>query len=228
MSLRESMVHKLILKKGFTYYPEDEFLVRKVLSFASSENPRVLDVGCGSGHYSFLFEKCGANVVGFDYSTQFIKENKRKADLAGSSVIFITADGNYPEKYFTDPAFDIIFMSGFSLFATEISQPLMEKYLNLLNHNGVLVFIQNSDLRGNIRKTGIRNYSIAQLTDEFSQLNCNIKKVFFYDRHIIGRILHTYAFSDISTACHRLITRLSGLPCNIVMIISRREDEGTF
>lgn len=225
MSLREAIAHKLILKKGFTYYPEDELLVQKVLSFTSSKKPCILDVGCGSGHYAYLFEKYGASVVAFDYNAQFIEESQKRADLAGSTIKFIAADGNYPEKYFRSHVFDVIFMSGFSLFSKEISQPLLERYLNLLNSNGILVFIQNSNLRGNIRKTHIRNYSIAQLSNEFSQLNCNIKKCFFYDRHIIGRILHSYAFSDISTVFHRYITRLSGLPCNIVMIVSRGEDE---
>jgi len=224
MRLREAIAHRLILKKGFTYYPEDEFLVRKILSFASNENPRVLDVGCGNGHYSFLFEKCGANVVAFDYNAHYIEENLKRAELSGSSIKFITADGNYPEKYFPGLVFDIIFMSGFSLFSIEISRPLMEKYLSLLTRNGILVFIQSSNLNGNVRRTHVRNYSIAQLTSAFSQLDCNIEKVFFYDRHILGRILRSYAFSDTSTICHRIITRISGLPCSIVMIISRREE----
>lgn len=222
MSLSESVVHELILRYSFRYYSEDKYLIQKALSFVSRERPSVLDVGCGCGHYSFLFEKYGANVVGFDYNAQLIEEGCREADLASSAVKFIVADGSHPEKYFTDSKFDIIFMSGFSLFATEISRSLMEKYLNLLTPDGILVFIQNSNQRGNIRKTHIRNYSIAQLIDRFSRLNCNIEKVFFYDRHIVGRLLRNYAFSDISTLCHRFITRVSGLPCNIVIIVSRK------
>jgi len=223
MSRSEHLSQRLILQGSFKYYLEDEFLIQKVLSFVSCEEPCVLDVGCGRGHYAFLFEKCGANVIGFDCNVEFIEENRKRADLDGSSVTFITADGSYPEKYFTASCFDVIFMSGFSLFGTNFSRSLMEKYLNLLTHHGVLVFIQNSNLRGDVRKTHWRNYSIGQLSNEFSRLNCNVEKVFFYDRHIIGRILRSYVFSDASTACHRIITRLSGLPCNVVMIISRKE-----
>jgi len=223
MGLSKSIIHKLILTKGFSYYPEDEYLIQKVLSFTSSEKPCVLDVGCGNGHYSFMFKKSGATVVSFDYNVKLIEENLRRASLTGSSIRFMVADGNYPEKFLTESVFDIIFMSSFSPFAIEISRPLMKKHLDLLTHNGILVFIQNSDLGGDIRKTNIRNYSIAQLTDEFSQLDCNIEKVFFYDRHIIGRVLRSYVFSDISTVCHRIITQISSLPCNIVMFISQKE-----
>ena len=155
---------------------------------------------------------------------RFIEENQKRADIAGSSIMFITADGNQPEKYFHDHKFDVIFMSGFSLFSTEIPHPLMEKYLNLLSRNGILVFTHNSNQREDIRKTRWRNYSIAKLSSEFTYLNCNIERIFFYDRHITGRILRSYAFSDISTIFHRIITRFSGLPCNIVMILSRKEE----
>jgi SAM-dependent methyltransferase len=225
MSFGESIIYGFIQKKTFTYYPEDVFLVRKVLSFISKEKPCVLDVGCGNGHYSFLFEKCGANVIGFD-NAQFIEENCRNADLTGSSIKFFTADGNYPEKYFSTSLFDIIFMSGFSLFGTNISQPLMKKYLNLISPDGILVFIQNSNQRGDLRRTQWRNYSIRYLTNEFSELNCNIEKVFFYDRHITGRLLHSYAFSDISTSLHCIISRLTSLPCNILLIVSKEKNGG--
>jgi len=223
MRLNSYIVTQLILRKSFKYYSEDEFLVRKVLSFASSEKPRVLDVGCGNGHYSFLFEICGAEVVGFDYNAQLIEENHRKANLNKSCIQFLTVDGNYPERYFTDTTFDIVFMSGFSLFATDISHQLMNKYLKLLSHNGILVFIQNSDQGGNIRKTHIRNYNIDYLKNEFCQLNCNIENVFFYDRHIAGRVLHQYVFSGISTKVHSIFTKLTRIPCNIVLIISQKE-----
>lgn len=223
MGIPEYVVSKLIAHKAFKYYPDDIFLIKKVLSFVSCEEPRVLDVGCGNGHYSFLFEKCGASVIGFDYNDLLIEVNRQKADQNNSSISFLVADGTHPEKYLSGKMFDIIFMSGFSLFATNIPRQLMRKYIKLLSPNGILVFIQNSNQKGNIRKTGIRNYDINYLINEFMQLNCKIEKAFFYDRHISGRILHFKVFSDISTSIHSALTRFTGLPCNIVLIVSKED-----
>lgn len=224
MVLSEYITSKLIQKKAFTYYEDDIFLIRKILSAIPQEKPHVLDAGCGIRHYSFIFEKCGAEVTAFDYNTQFIEENCNRAISNGSSIHFLLADGRYHEFYFAESQFDMIFMSGFSLFVVDISPPLMEKYLRLLKDNGILVFIQNSNQRENIRRTHIRNYSIAQLKNTFSQLNCTIENAFFYDRHIFRRLFHSYVFSDISTALHQILSRIPGFPCNIVIIVSRRSD----
>jgi len=222
MGLSEYITSKLIQKKAFTYYEEDIFLIKKVLSLIPHQKPRVLDVGCGNGHFSFIFEKCGAKVTAFDYNTQFIEENKKRAISIGSSIQFLWADGRHPEFYFNESEFDMIFMSGFSLFAVDISPPLMEKYFQLLTDNGKLIFIQNSNQRENIRRTHIRNYSIAQLKNKFNQLNCNIENVFFYAHHISGRLFLSYVFCDFSTALDKIFSRITGFPCNIVLTVSRR------
>jgi len=41
-------------------------------------------------------------------------------------------DANLPEKLFTKHQFDIIFMSGLSLFGLSFNDDLMKKYLSLL------------------------------------------------------------------------------------------------
>jgi protein-L-isoaspartate O-methyltransferase len=222
VKIQDEIIHKLILKKGFSYYPEDKYLVKKIMSLSESKNPKVLDVGCGIGHYSFLFEKYGGHVISFDYDKTVIEKadiTKKKID---STIKFMIADGNYPEKYFNQKKFDIIFLSGFSLFGAQLNEELMKKYLSLLHNNGKLIFIQNSNLKGDIRKTHWKNYTIKSLLLFFENLNCNIEKIFFYDRHIISRFLHSFVFNNFSTKIHIIISKISRLPCNIVIVVSKK------
>ena len=222
MRIRDEIIHKLILKKGFSHYPEDKYLIKEIMKFSKEKKPKVLDVGCGIGHYSFLFENEGANVVAFDYNKDLIKKANEKKKELSSNVKFKIVDGNYPDKYFNEDEFDIVFMSGFSLFARSLNQELMERYLSLLRGGGKLIFIQNSNLTGVVRRTHIKNYSIDELRLFFESLNCSIEQIYFYDRHIIGRVLRSFVFNRSSTKMHISISKITKLPCNIVFIVSKK------
>ncbi|NLO31275.1 MAG: methyltransferase domain-containing protein, partial [Methanosarcina mazei] len=121
MKLIDEIIHKLVLGRGFKYYPEDKYLIKQIMKFLENKNTKVLDVGCGNGHYSFLFENCGANVIAFDYDETLIqKANEKKKEL-NSSVEFLIADGRYPERYFTSK-FEIIFLCGFAPFGINLNK----------------------------------------------------------------------------------------------------------
>jgi methylase of polypeptide subunit release factors len=77
----DSIQNKLIVKMGFKYYDEDKYLIHKCIKCSNKKDPSVLDVGCGTGHHSLLFEKYGAKVTAFDYDESAIekaKENRIK------------------------------------------------------------------------------------------------------------------------------------------------------
>lgn len=221
MRIQDEIIHKLILKKGYTYYPDDKYLIKKILSLSESKNPKVLDVGCGIGHYSFLFEKYGGDVIAFDYDKNVIEKAEIKKKEIESKIQFIIADGNYPEKYFDHNEFDIIFMSGFSLFSSWLNKELMIKYLSLLNENGKLIFIQNSNLTDIVRSTGVNNYSIKELSLFFEKLDIKIENIYFYDRHIIQKVLRSFSLNNFSKEMHILISKVTKLPCNLVFIVRR-------
>lgn len=73
MKFMDENFHKLILKKVFSYYPEDKYLIREIMKFVDMKYPKVLDVGYNRGHYSFLFDKNGAKVIAFNYSQTLIE-----------------------------------------------------------------------------------------------------------------------------------------------------------
>lgn len=218
MEFIEEIIHKIILSRGFRYYPEDEYLIKQILKL--SENKKVLDVGCGNGHYSFLFEKYGADVIAFDYNDNLIKRANEKKKELNSNVEFLIADGTYPERYFSEK-FGINFLCGFALFGVELNKELMKKYLQLLDENGKLVFVHNSNLVGNIRKTDWRNYKIEDIKIFFNSLNCTIEKIYFYDRHFIIRVLHSYVFNSFSTKMHIMLSKITRLPCSLVFIVKK-------
>lgn len=222
MELINEIAHILISKMSLKYYSEDGFLVKQILKFTDVESAKVLDVGCAIGHYSFLFEKYGTNVIAFDYNENLIKEANEKKKELNSNVEFLIADGRYPEKYFTGK-FDIIFISGFSVFAINLDKELMEKYISMLDIRGKLIFAQSSNLTGINIKTHAKNHTINQLKSFFEDLNCSIEEIYFYDRHIIVKILHNFVFKNISTKMHILISKITRLPCILVLIVKRRD-----
>lgn len=222
MKLIDEIIHKLILSRGFKYYPEDKYFIRQILKFSKNKNPKVLDVGCGNGHYSFLFENFGADVVAFDCDKDLIKTASERRKELNSNIKFLVADGRFPEEYLKSK-FEIIFMSGFSLFGINLNKEIMKKYLSLLNMGGKLIFVHNSNLTGLVRKTHWKNHTMKELKLFFENLNCNIKEIYFYDRHIVVKILHSFAFNNFSTKIHVIISKITKLPCCLVFIVEKND-----
>lgn len=222
MGLTDKIVIKLVSKKGFKYYAEDKYFIKKILEFSENKNAKILDVGCGNGHYSFLFEKYGANVTAFDYDSTLIKKAIEKKKEFNSKVNFLIADGEYPEKYLTGK-FEIIFLSGFALFGVDLNKEIMKKYVSLLERNGKLIFVHNSNLTGDIRKTNWRNHKIEELNTFFKNVGCNTEKIYFFDRHIIIKLLRSFTFNNFSTKMHVLISKTTKLPCSLVIIVKKVE-----
>lgn len=220
MNFIEGIQYKLISKMGFKYYDEDKYLIQECLKHVAKKNPKVLDVGCGTGHHSLLFEKYGADVTAFDYDENVIEKAKEKKIKINSNVNFLIADGRYPEKYFTDK-YDIIFMAGFSIFGIDLNKAVMKKYLNMLAKGGILVLVHNSNLTGVVRKTNWRNHRINELKIFFESLGSNIEKIYFYDRHVTVKILRRFVFTSMSTKLHIVISKITKLPCAIVFIVSK-------
>ncbi len=222
MKLIDKIINKLILMRSFKYYSEDKYLIKKALEYPLNKNPKVLDVGCGIGHHSFLFEKYGASVIAFDCDQNVIKKANEKKKELNSNVEFLIADGRFPEKYFAEK-FDIIFMAGFSIFGTELNKEIMKKYLSLFSAEGRLVFVHNSNLTGTVRQTNWRNHTIEELKSFFESSGYNIQNIYFYDRHVIVKILRHFAITNFSTKLHILISQITQLPCSLVFVVRKSE-----
>jgi len=87
---------------GRMYDQLEKAAVRKFLPKGQSSN-RLLDVGCGSGHWSRFFASCGYEVAGIDISPEMIQvANLYKADQCRFQV----ADAG--ELPFQDHSFDVV------------------------------------------------------------------------------------------------------------------------
>ncbi|HEY8350332.1 MAG TPA: class I SAM-dependent methyltransferase [Clostridia bacterium] len=101
-------------------------------------NKRILDLGCSTGRYSFLFEKENPlSVVGVDISENMLDIAKEKARLRGSKVRFIKADISDPD-IFANGKYDFIFSSTTFHYIEDIKS-LFLNISNALDDNGVCI-----------------------------------------------------------------------------------------
>lgn len=94
-------------KKHFTTYRESSPTsdVREVLKQISWKSKKVLEVGCGTGLFSFSVAKKGGNVLGIDYSFKAIELAKSK--YSHSNLNFQQIDVNQIKE-----KFDVIVSNG--------------------------------------------------------------------------------------------------------------------
>ncbi len=80
----------------------------------NAENPRVLDMACGSGRHSISLASHGADIIGIDASKSMIEAAKNHAETEGVESTFILADME-TIRTTVDGPFDLIICLGNSL-----------------------------------------------------------------------------------------------------------------
>lgn len=80
MSDNTKLFYDLVAEKTADEWYDNDLLLKTVEDFMSylPDNPKVLDLGCGPGHESMRLYKCGARVVGVDFSSESIKIAKER------------------------------------------------------------------------------------------------------------------------------------------------------
>jgi len=76
----------------------------------SIKGNKVLDLGCGPGHDSYLFSELGFEVTAIDYSTEMIKQAKKFKEVSNKPK-FIVGDIRKLTEYFSKNTFDAIWAS---------------------------------------------------------------------------------------------------------------------
>ncbi len=162
-------------------------IARKVVSWTKikpENNPKMLDVGCGTGFYTRAFSKCGFEAYGLDYSDVAVAKS---AELH-PGCHFIHMDGFNPVF---DMKFDLIFCRGFSGCNTHKIEEVTEwsdKYLSFLNAGGKFVLSYSSDFSGKEAEGETVNWSKKEIDEYRKQLKAKFSGIyFFYKNGLISR-----------------------------------------
>lgn len=148
---------------------------------------KILDIGCGDGHYGrhFLAEKCHS-YMGLDFSEEMIRQASQQFSDS-DQVRFVC--GNFMKLNFED-RFDIIVAMGVLDYVKEPGA-FLEKILDLTRDRVLVSFPQRTKVRGAIRylKYGLRGCAIYLYTmNEITSLLNQISAVRSYRIHSISGV----------------------------------------
>lgn len=103
------------------------------------EGKRVLDVGCGTGIFTFLLEGCRPRtLVGLDLSEAMLGLAREKAARRGSAAAFVLGDAARADAY-VQGAFDLIFSSTTSHYIRDLNG-LFRSLERCMADGGCMVF----------------------------------------------------------------------------------------
>lgn len=117
-----------------TYWPENENRVRLLLDKALERFPgakaEVLDVGCGLGHITYLFARCGFPICGVDA----YEDEHRAALFQQAGVAYRPCNLNHPDPLpgFTPASFDLVLLG-------EVIEHILNHPLGLLRSLAALL-----------------------------------------------------------------------------------------
>ena len=126
----------LYLKKN---YKREFNLIKNLIRKYLKEPKSLLDLGCGTGKYSYLLTKLNLKVVGLDRSRFMIKIAKKKF-YKNKKISFINSD---LRNFKTKKKFDII-SALFHILSYQIKNRDIDKFFynsnKILKKNGILIF----------------------------------------------------------------------------------------
>lgn len=156
------------LLKPFYYHNlrnEKAFIRSLMKKFHMKRGGTLLDIGCGNGAYSFLFQQGGMKVTGVDLSKNAIEYCN--ANHHGE-IEFVCAD--VFDLKDIDTKFDYIFCNFFTFFnafdVPEAGKPYADKIMSYLKKPGMLLFVWITDLtavRLPVERFAIMNFTVRQL-----------------------------------------------------------------
>jgi SAM-dependent methyltransferase len=113
----------------------------KIIEFSEDiHGTKVIDIGCGPGHDSYIFSELGFDVIGIDYSSEMIKAAKNLKNVR-NSPIFKIMDMRDIAKNFQEGSFDAAWVCASLLHIRERDVPKVLEGLKKIVKNGGIIFI---------------------------------------------------------------------------------------
>ena len=107
------------------------------------KNTSILDLGCGTGRYGFLFEgRQPGSILGIDISEKMLEIGRGKAKAQNSIVEFQKGDINRPENI-ADAGFDFIFSSAAFHSLPDLSKAFRSIHRLLKNEGTCIVSVMH-------------------------------------------------------------------------------------
>jgi 2-polyprenyl-3-methyl-5-hydroxy-6-metoxy-1,4-benzoquinol methylase len=179
-SNRNTLVNRFI---NGTFRKSMELRYRKTLDGCRPiEGKRVLDLGCGPGHYGIALAQAGAaHVVGIDFAQGMIDLAQQQAQAAGvtSKCTFLAADFC---SYEPTAPFDYVVVMGVMDYVRD-PKPLVAKVLSMTRDRAFFSFPIAGGLLGWQRKVRYRHrcplflYTQKQVKELFGDFSTALAKV---------------------------------------------------
>jgi|YNPMSStandDraft_2_1061718.scaffolds.fasta_scaffold12330_2 demethylmenaquinone methyltransferase/2-methoxy-6-polyprenyl-1,4-benzoquinol methylase len=100
---------------------------------------KILDIACGTGDFSFEFERYSKNVIGLDFCEEMLEIARQKAEKRNSSIKFIQGDAL--KLPFSDNQFDIVSI-GFGIRNVDDVQKSIQEIHRVLKKGGRAVILE--------------------------------------------------------------------------------------
>jgi len=112
-----------------------------IVSFSKTiEGKKVLDLGCGPGHESYIFSELGFDVTGLDFSSEMIRRAKDLKDSKNKPT-FVVGDMTRLNRYFSENQFDAIWASASLLHIRPSDMQATLEGMTSISKNGAKIFI---------------------------------------------------------------------------------------
>ncbi|MEA5001727.1 MAG: class I SAM-dependent methyltransferase [Endomicrobiaceae bacterium] len=132
------LFYNLTAKQTADEWYSNDLLMPSIKEFVSlfGESPKILDLGCGTGHESMRLSSIGAKVTGIDFSEECIKTAKQRC----KECSFKLMNFEYIDTKLGN--FDGIFACASLIHISDkFFEPLIKKIVKILNKNGYFLMI---------------------------------------------------------------------------------------
>jgi len=177
---------------------------------------RVLDAGCGQGHFSYLLHKCGMKVLGIDLSEAGIHSARKSYEREG--MRFVVGD------VFAIPVstqFDGVFTRSLSLYNTdhiEQIQNITRKLMGHIKQNGCFIFCYNANFNLKKQQETWKNHTLDEVESFFIDYP---DRVIYFTSKVDCLMFGSFAFNKVFTHINRLASKLLGWGGEIICFIRK-------
>jgi len=194
----------------------NEIYVKNIIRKSGlSRTSHLLDVGCGQGHFSYLFNKNGMSVLGVDLSVTGIRYARKRYERDGLSFMICDAF-EIPVK----TKFDCVFARSLSIYNTDNIKQIQTITKTLMEHikaDGLFIFCYNANFN-KIKSDVWRCHSLDQVKRFFSDYQ---NKEIYFSSKIDCLIFRKFAFNKVFSYINVFASRILGLGGEIVCIIKK-------